>query len=46
VDDLTRFFAWSGGCSSELSTRIEPLDLGTAFFDEGYRALQLELRPR
>jgi ribosomal protein S18 acetylase RimI-like enzyme len=37
VDDLTRFFALERRLLERLSTRIEPLDRGTAFFDEGYR---------
>lgn len=37
VDDLARFFALERRLLERLSTRIESLDVGTAFFDEGYR---------
>ena len=37
MDDLARFFGLERRLLERLSTRIEPLDLGTAFFDEDYR---------
>jgi GNAT superfamily N-acetyltransferase len=37
VDDLARFFGLERRLLERLSTRIEPLDLGTAFFDEENR---------
>ncbi|HEU4356161.1 MAG TPA: GNAT family N-acetyltransferase [Actinomycetota bacterium] len=37
MDDLARFFGLERRLLERLSTRIEHLDLGTAFFDDGYR---------
>ena len=37
MDDLARFFGLERRLLERLSTRIEPVDLGTAFFDEEYR---------
>ena len=37
MDELARFFGLERRLLERLSTRIEHLALGTAFFDEGYR---------
>lgn len=37
MDDLARFLELERRLLERLSTRIERLDLGTAFFDDGYR---------